>query len=164
MSYPSTWEAETGGFLSSMPAWYTGWVPGQPRLHRETLSRKTHSHSKQIKTIPFLRNSVMRYVASQMAFDWQPTNLQCAPHLRKLGTLLQPLLLHQSLSSCNRWLPDSHPVKGKKRVSDSKDYGENSKKKIHPWPPGLEYDIHILRPAIHPPVSQDRPETRTYIH
>jgi hypothetical protein len=33
---PSTWEAEAGGFLSSRPAW----VPGQPGLHRETLSRK----------------------------------------------------------------------------------------------------------------------------
>jgi hypothetical protein len=38
---PSTWEAEAGGFLSSRPAWSTKWVPGQPGLHRETLSRKT---------------------------------------------------------------------------------------------------------------------------
>jgi hypothetical protein len=38
---PSTWEAEAGGFLSSRPAWSTEWVPGQPGLHRETLSRKT---------------------------------------------------------------------------------------------------------------------------
>jgi hypothetical protein len=37
---PSTWEAEAGGFLSSRPAWSTKWVPGQPGLHRETLSRK----------------------------------------------------------------------------------------------------------------------------
>jgi hypothetical protein len=36
---PSTWEAEAGGFLSSRPAWSTKWVPGQPGLHRETLSR-----------------------------------------------------------------------------------------------------------------------------
>jgi hypothetical protein len=38
---PSTWEAkaEAGGFLSSRPAWSTEWVPGQPGLHRETLSR-----------------------------------------------------------------------------------------------------------------------------
>jgi hypothetical protein len=40
---PSTWEAETGGFLSSRPAWSTEWVPGQPRLHRETLSGKIKS-------------------------------------------------------------------------------------------------------------------------
>jgi hypothetical protein len=38
---PSTREAEAGGFLSSRPAWSTEWVPGQPGLHRETLSWKT---------------------------------------------------------------------------------------------------------------------------
>jgi hypothetical protein len=37
---PSTWEAEAGGFLSSRPFWSTKRVPGQPGLHRETLSRK----------------------------------------------------------------------------------------------------------------------------
>jgi hypothetical protein len=37
---PSTWEVEAGEFLSSRPAWSTEWVPGQPRLHRETLSWK----------------------------------------------------------------------------------------------------------------------------
>ena len=36
---PSTWEAEAGGFLNSRPAWSTERVPGQPGLHRETLSR-----------------------------------------------------------------------------------------------------------------------------
>jgi hypothetical protein len=36
----STCEAEAGRFLSSRPAWSTKWVPGQPGLHRETLSRK----------------------------------------------------------------------------------------------------------------------------
>jgi hypothetical protein len=43
---PSTWEAETGGFLSSRPAWSTKWVPGQPRLYRETLSRKKQKQNK----------------------------------------------------------------------------------------------------------------------
>jgi hypothetical protein len=38
---PSTREAEVGGFLSSRPAWSTKWVPEQPELYRETLSRKT---------------------------------------------------------------------------------------------------------------------------
>ncbi len=52
---PSTWEAEAGGFLSSRPAWSTKWVPGQPGLHREILSRgKTKQsktkHKKQNKT------------------------------------------------------------------------------------------------------------------
>jgi hypothetical protein len=35
---PSTQEAEAGRFLNSRPAWSTKWVPGQPGLHRETLS------------------------------------------------------------------------------------------------------------------------------
>jgi hypothetical protein len=47
----STREAEAGGFLSSRPAWSTKWVPGQPGLHRETLSRKTKQNkTKQNKT------------------------------------------------------------------------------------------------------------------
>jgi hypothetical protein len=37
---PSTWEAEAGRFLSLRPTWSTEWVPGQPGLHRETLSWK----------------------------------------------------------------------------------------------------------------------------
>jgi hypothetical protein len=38
---PSTREVEASGFLSSRPAWSTKWVPGQPGLYRETLSRKS---------------------------------------------------------------------------------------------------------------------------
>jgi hypothetical protein len=44
---PSTWEAEAGGFLSSRPAWSTKWVPGQPGLYRETLSRKIKKKKKK---------------------------------------------------------------------------------------------------------------------
>ena len=40
---PSTWEAETGRSLSSRPSWSTNQVPGQPGLHRETLSPKTQT-------------------------------------------------------------------------------------------------------------------------
>jgi hypothetical protein len=43
---PSTWEAEAGGFLSSRPAWSKEWVPGQPGLHRETLSQKKKKKKK----------------------------------------------------------------------------------------------------------------------
>jgi hypothetical protein len=46
---PSTWEAEAGRFLSSRPAWSTVGVPGQPGLHRETLSQK--SKYKKIKKL-----------------------------------------------------------------------------------------------------------------
>jgi hypothetical protein len=49
---PSTWEAEAGGFLSSRPAWSTEWVPGQPGLHRETLSwKKKQKQNKQMEQI-----------------------------------------------------------------------------------------------------------------
>jgi hypothetical protein len=48
---PSTREAEAGEFLSLRPAWSTKWVPGQPGLHRETLSQKTKQNkTKQNKT------------------------------------------------------------------------------------------------------------------
>jgi hypothetical protein len=43
---PSTGEAEAGGFLSSRAAWSTKWVPGQPGLHRETLSQKKNQQNK----------------------------------------------------------------------------------------------------------------------
>jgi hypothetical protein len=72
---PSTQEAEAGGFLSSRPAWSTKWVPGQPGLHRETLSGKT----KQNKTKQTKQNrkvvSIMRrcnkvyYIVLQLSLD-----------------------------------------------------------------------------------------------
>jgi hypothetical protein len=49
---PSTWEAEAGGFLSSRPAWSTQWVPGQPRLCRETVS-KIHTQKTNSNAVPF---------------------------------------------------------------------------------------------------------------
>jgi hypothetical protein len=64
---PSTWEAEAGGFLSSRPAWSTEQVPGQPGLHRETLSRKTKKtkQNKTKKTIVFIVILVFEYFACQ---------------------------------------------------------------------------------------------------
>jgi hypothetical protein len=55
---PSTREAEAGGFLSSRPAWFTEWVPGQPELHRETLSQK---NQKNIYILLFLFNTSKFY-------------------------------------------------------------------------------------------------------
>jgi hypothetical protein len=46
---PNTWEAEAGRFLSLRPAWSTEWVPGQPGLYRETLSRKTKKSKRRKK-------------------------------------------------------------------------------------------------------------------
>jgi hypothetical protein len=36
---PSTLEAEAGIFLSSRPTWSTKWVPGQPGLERNPVSK-----------------------------------------------------------------------------------------------------------------------------
>jgi hypothetical protein len=41
---PST---EGGGFLSSRPAWSTELVPGEPGVHRETLSKKKKKKPKK---------------------------------------------------------------------------------------------------------------------
>jgi hypothetical protein len=54
----STWEAEAGGFLSSRPAWSTKWGPGQPGLHRETLSRKNkHTNKQKTRALTWLSGS-----------------------------------------------------------------------------------------------------------
>ena len=37
---PSTWEAEAGGFMSSRPAWFTEWVPGQGYTEKPSVSEK----------------------------------------------------------------------------------------------------------------------------
>lgn len=42
-----TQEAEAGGSLSLRLAWSTGWPPGQPGLHKDTLSWKSKEASKQ---------------------------------------------------------------------------------------------------------------------
>jgi hypothetical protein len=47
---PSTWKAEAGGFLSLRPAWSTEWVPGQPGLHRETLSQNKQTNKQKTQT------------------------------------------------------------------------------------------------------------------
>jgi hypothetical protein len=57
---PSTQEAEAGEFLSSRPAWYTKWVPGQPGLYKETLSRKTKIIMTIIIIIIILKESTLR--------------------------------------------------------------------------------------------------------
>ena len=38
-------QAESGRSLSLRPAWSTEWVPGQPWIHRETLSRKNKNNN-----------------------------------------------------------------------------------------------------------------------
>ena len=44
---PSTWDADTGGFLTLRPAWSTKWLPGQPELYRETRSQKERKKERK---------------------------------------------------------------------------------------------------------------------
>ena len=70
--HPSTWETETGGFLSSRPASTTKWVPGHPGLYRETLSPKT----KQNKTNKTKQNKTKQNKTKQhWVYVLQPQNL-----------------------------------------------------------------------------------------
>jgi hypothetical protein len=62
---PSIQEAEAGGFLSSRPAWSTEWVPGQPGIYRETLSRKTNKQTN--KKVTGWRNWVKKYKQSYLS-------------------------------------------------------------------------------------------------
>jgi hypothetical protein len=54
---PSTREAEAGGFVSLRPAWFIKWIPGQPGIHRETLSgtappqKKHYIELKKMKVV-----------------------------------------------------------------------------------------------------------------
>jgi hypothetical protein len=71
---PSTWEAEAGGFLSSRPAWSTKWVPGQPRLHREILSRG--KKKKRVLVTQSRENEAVYFATwkiSVSAYDSKPT-------------------------------------------------------------------------------------------
>ena len=43
---PSTWEADAGRFLSSRPAWFTEWVPGQSGLHEKPRLEKKKQKNK----------------------------------------------------------------------------------------------------------------------
>jgi hypothetical protein len=47
---PSTQEAETGRSLSLRPAWFTERVPGQPGLHRETMSGNKQTNKQTTTT------------------------------------------------------------------------------------------------------------------
>jgi hypothetical protein len=54
-------EAEAGRFLSSRPAWSIEWVPGQPGLHRETLSRKIKKNKQTNKQTKKLSHFVFNF-------------------------------------------------------------------------------------------------------
>jgi hypothetical protein len=77
---PSTWEAEAGGFLSLRPAWSTEWVPGQPGLHRETLSRKTKPKQQQQKQNKTNKQKKPKWVCAQLNKPWTE-GFPCEPSL-----------------------------------------------------------------------------------
>ena len=62
---PSTWKAETGRFLSL-------WVPGQPRLYRETLSRKNQRKKKKKEKKERKEKYIAPLKGSDVAHAWNP--------------------------------------------------------------------------------------------
>lgn len=88
-----------------------------------------------INSIPFLRNSVKRYVLPTRSdlIAAHPLT-RCTPHLQNWEAFSE-------LSYYTR----APPV-------------------VHPWSPEHEYDVYIFRLALHPPLFQYRPEMKTSVH
>jgi hypothetical protein len=84
---PNTQEAEAGRFLRSRPAWSTKLVPGQPGLHRETLSWKTKKTNKQKhkKTKKPTKQTNKQKTKTKQQQNKQTKNHPLAPKLRELG-------------------------------------------------------------------------------
>ena len=74
---PSTWEAEEGRFLSSRPTWAIEWVPGQPRLHKETRSQKKKKQKKKKRK----RKKRRRWLSGKDPLLWKQKDLSShLPH------------------------------------------------------------------------------------
>jgi hypothetical protein len=73
---PSTWEAEAeaGRFLSSRPAWSTKWVPGQPGLHRETLSWKQTNKKNYLLWVKATTHTTNRQAGGYQPVQHSPTH------------------------------------------------------------------------------------------
>jgi hypothetical protein len=91
---PSTWEAEAGGFLSSSPAWSTEWIPGQPGLHRETLSRKTKNK----------KNKKQKWQIKKKTL-WERNRFPVSPNSVLSGDLSEIWKLPHALSSSSTAAP-----------------------------------------------------------
>jgi hypothetical protein len=85
---PSAREAEAGGFQSSRPAWSTEWVPGQPGLYREALSRKTKGeaggkvspgHSGKPFLLKILKNKTFSWCCFCFGVVLFETRFLCVP-------------------------------------------------------------------------------------
>jgi hypothetical protein len=80
---PSTREAEAGGFLSLKPARSTEWIPGQPGLHRETLSWKNKTKQNKTKNKTKQTNKKKPHLTPKRGLDLQDDN--CCPMSYNLG-------------------------------------------------------------------------------
>jgi hypothetical protein len=60
---PHLWEAEASGSLSSRPAQFIKRVPGQPELHRETLSQKNKNKNKNKQTNKKPTTTIKNYLS-----------------------------------------------------------------------------------------------------
>jgi hypothetical protein len=73
--------APAGRFLSSRPAWSTEWVPGQPGLHRETLSQKNKNKKPTNQTNKQANKKITTPSPPKIRFEWSrkfaPSNEPC---------------------------------------------------------------------------------------
>ena len=102
----STREAEAGGFVSSKPACSTEWVPGQPGLHRETLSWKTKRKKKLISSKPFIETGSRSFL-----FLFQGKGKGGYFHLKSSG--LQVYILMSVMWVRTGFSTSSNLIKGK---------------------------------------------------
>jgi hypothetical protein len=122
---PSTWEAEAGGFLSSRAAWSTKWVPGQPGLHRETLSRKNKKQTNKKESIPGWGRVKLRqwaawlacteaYVLSQQHIKLSMETNTCNPNIWEVEAGGSEVRLHSEVKFSTGYIKTSQ----KKKVCD----------------------------------------------
>jgi hypothetical protein len=158
---PNTWEAEAGGFLSSRPAWSTEWVPGQPGLHRKTLSqnktiqttiKKAHAQSLCVSLSLSLSLSISYWVGSREVWAWGQIPSTC-----KLGP--QNLSIPLSLETKeNRQTPRS-PGQPAPPISEiwlhwdsiSKTKEAHKRERHLKWRPGLQHGGLASVHHAHPP-------------
>jgi hypothetical protein len=131
---PSTLEAEAGGFLSLRPAWSAKWVPGQPGLYRETLSRK--NKTKQNKTKPKKWKAKKSDLVNQATLGRGiKTSIQVLPSNSFNSTRPVPILPDQSQFWAGTWCLC---LKQKDKYSDRRDGSYNivwgtTPKNHFPW-------------------------------
>jgi hypothetical protein len=118
---PSIQKAEAGRFLSSRLAWSTKWVPGQPGLYRETLSRKTKQNKNKNKN---------KNKAKQNKKEWEESDIHKFTSLNYSS--LPPLPTPQTLCSFFVFLLLLSRLHKKDRVDDDV-WEEETRRQERPW-------------------------------